>query len=242
MTRLIICRGLPASGKTTVAKAWVAEDPTNRLRVNRDDLRQMMHDGVYIKGETEQRVIKMRDKIIDEGLFSGIDVISDDTILPNQTVKELLKLAYRCGADVEFIDLTHVSLETCLERDVARSFGWSGRNPSVGEQVINGMHQRYVKGKGYPLPVPVLKDKDKVANMVPYEHPSSLYPDAVIFDIDGTVAHMDGRSPYDYTTVSTDVPDDQLVELVHMYKERDYFIIFLSGRKDSCYSDTVMWL
>lgn len=42
MNRLIICRGLPASGKTTWAKEWVMKDPGNRVRINLDDIRSML--------------------------------------------------------------------------------------------------------------------------------------------------------------------------------------------------------
>lgn len=41
MAKLIITRDLPASGKTTWARSWVAEDPIHRTRVNRDDIRAM---------------------------------------------------------------------------------------------------------------------------------------------------------------------------------------------------------
>lgn len=39
MSKIIVTRGLPASGKSTWAKAWVAADPANRVRVNRDAIR-----------------------------------------------------------------------------------------------------------------------------------------------------------------------------------------------------------
>jgi hypothetical protein len=43
--KLVITRGLPGCGKTTRARAWVAEDPSRRVRVNRDDLRTMLSGG-----------------------------------------------------------------------------------------------------------------------------------------------------------------------------------------------------
>ena len=36
---------------------------------------------------------------------------------------------------------------------------------------------------------------------------------AIIVDIDGTLAHMTGRSPYDYTQVHTDVVDPIISEI-----------------------------
>lgn len=34
MSKLIICRGIPASGKTFWAKKWVLEDSEHRVRIN----------------------------------------------------------------------------------------------------------------------------------------------------------------------------------------------------------------
>ena len=42
MSKLIITRGLPASGKSTWAKQWVLEDPEHRVRINQDDIRLML--------------------------------------------------------------------------------------------------------------------------------------------------------------------------------------------------------
>lgn len=40
MPKLILCRGIQGSGKTTWAKQYCKEHP-NTIRVNRDDIRQM---------------------------------------------------------------------------------------------------------------------------------------------------------------------------------------------------------
>jgi tRNA uridine 5-carbamoylmethylation protein Kti12 len=39
---IIICRGVPASGKTSFAKNFI-EKNQNYIRVNRDDIRKMIH-------------------------------------------------------------------------------------------------------------------------------------------------------------------------------------------------------
>lgn len=45
MNKVIICRGIQGSGKSTWAKQWVKEDPNHRIRINQDDFRNMF--GVY---------------------------------------------------------------------------------------------------------------------------------------------------------------------------------------------------
>jgi ADP-heptose:LPS heptosyltransferase len=64
---------------------------------------------------------------------------------------------------------------------------------------------------------------------------------AVIVDIDGTLAHGTGRDPYDYTRVHEDLPDEQIKELTKMLHE-EYWIIIVSGREDYSQEDTEQWL
>lgn len=40
MNKVIICRGIQGSGKSTWAKQWVKEDPNHRIRINQDDFRK----------------------------------------------------------------------------------------------------------------------------------------------------------------------------------------------------------
>ena len=139
MSTLVITRGLPGSGKTTQARAWVAEDPANRARVNRDDLRAMVYGGTQVAGPAEGRIIKARNALIRVFLASGLDVICDDTNLPSRTVSDLRDLARKCGATLEVRDLTHVPLEACLTRNAVRT----DKLP-VPEEWIRRMHAEYI--------------------------------------------------------------------------------------------------
>ena len=188
MPTLHITRGLPASGKTTWARAWAAEDRESRVRVNRDELRQMLDDGTFIKGVTEQRVLAVRDEAVVRLLGSGYDVVCDDTNLPQWNARALARLARKAGAGFEVHDFTHIPLETCLERDAARA-------EPVGEERIRDLHLRFLAGRKLPLPLP---EEEPSAELVPYEARPGT-PKAVLVDIDGTTALISGRSPYDHT-------------------------------------------
>src|SRR5688572_25486957 len=126
MPRLIITRGLPASGKTTAARAWVAVDPIRRARVNRDDFRSMLHDSVYVgeRGDrqgTERAVTAARDAAITALLRRGVDVVSDDTNLPSRVARDLRRVAVLAGADFEVWDYTDVPYDVCLQRNSLRT-------------------------------------------------------------------------------------------------------------------------
>jgi tRNA uridine 5-carbamoylmethylation protein Kti12 len=155
MSTLTITRGLPGSGKSTCARAWVSADPAHRAEVNRDHLRAMLHDGTWLGDETERQVVAARDAVILELLRLGQDVICSDTNLPEGIALDLARLAARAQAGLEILDFTDVPLGTCIARDAARN----DKNP-VGEAVIRDMHARYLQGASCPLPLPDLAADD----------------------------------------------------------------------------------
>lgn len=151
---LYIVRGLPGSGKSKGAKEWVANDPTNRARVNRDDLRAMMHQG-YFGEYTEEQVTEVQYAMIDTLLDMGKLVICDDTNLKDRTVQDLIGIAMDHEAKWEIVDKTNVPLDLCLIAN--NSQHRIDTNAVVPDEVIVDMHERYIKDKGYPLPVPEVK-------------------------------------------------------------------------------------
>lgn len=145
MSKLTIVRGLPGCGKSTWAKAQVALDPEHTVRINKDDLRGMAHDGVFIapvkgQGGTEAAINLMRNVTISGLLISGWNVITDDTNLPQQTVKVLSNIAAKANAEVEIHDMTDVDLNLCLTRNRQRT----GR-ARVPDEVIMDMYNKYLK-------------------------------------------------------------------------------------------------
>jgi predicted kinase len=236
--KLIILRGLPASGKSTVAKGMVYDNPEGIVRINRDDLRKMLHDGTYIQGSknnpgTERTVIEMEHAMVRRGLRAGLTVIDDNTNLPNRSVKALVEIAEPLGAEWQIVDFTDVPVETCVERNLRRA-------ERVPDGVISDLYQKFVKGKSYPLP---FEYTPKPELAVEKYVPNDQKPIAVIVDIDGTVALMDGkRTPHEYDKVSLDSPNWPVINLVKMMRTVGHEILFTSGRKDSCRDDTVQWL
>lgn len=238
MPTLTITRGLPASGKTTLAHAWVAENPVGRARVNRDNLRAMCHAGTFVqqgattKG-TERAIISARDAAITALLKRGVDVICDDTNLPQRVARDLRRLAVLTGAEFTVIDLTDVAMEECLRRDAARE-------RPIGAAVIRDMWQRFVRGQKHPLPL--ADDPADEGNAVtPYEPPHGK-PSIVLVDIDGTVALAGSRSPFDETRVHEDRPNVPVVATVRALHAAGHGVVFMSGRTDGCREATERWL
>ncbi|MET8006162.1 AAA family ATPase [Nonomuraea glycinis] len=233
MSTLTLTRGLPGSGKSTWATAWVADDIAGRARINKDDLRSMVHNGEYVHDVTEKRINTIRDTSITALLKAGLDVVSDDTNLPDRVVRDLAKVAVRAGADIHVQDFTHVSLEECIRRDAARP-------RPVGEQVIRDMHTRYLKGRSLPLPVPDVGFGS--ALLTPYIPTTGLQPNAVLIDVDGTLALANGRNPYDESRVFEDLPNTPVLHVARAMYWRGWDLVIMSGRSEACRFDTERWL
>ena len=67
-------------------------------------------------------------------------------------------------------------------------------------------------------------------------------PRAVLVDIDGTVALMAGRSPFDETRVHEDHPNLPVIEAVRDAHGSGKRVVFLSGRTETCRGTTITWL
>lgn len=67
---------------------------------------------------------------------------------------------------------------------------------------------------------------------------------AVLVDIDGTLAIRTGdRSPFDWSRVGEDDPNPPVIELVQIIRAAgQHRIILMSGRDESCRTQTEMWL
>jgi predicted kinase len=227
MTTLTITRGLPGSGKTTWAKAQ-----PGLVRVNRDELRRMLHGGRLGSPSAELQVTLAHRAAAGALLRRGVDVVCDDTNLRARVARDLAELAASCGAAVAIRDFTDVEVDECVRRDAAR-------DPSsrVGEEVIRGMHARYLAGRALPLPVPEVHTPIRAV----YTPPPDA-PEAVLVDIDGTVALIGDRSPYDMTRVHTDTANPAVVTAVRAMHAAGYRIVFCSGRTDDCREATGRWL
>ena len=65
---------------------------------------------------------------------------------------------------------------------------------------------------------------------------------AVLVDVDGTLANMQGiRKPFEWDKVFNDKPYQDIIDLVNDLYE-NYHIIIMTGRDGVCIQDTIDWL
>lgn len=234
--QLVLLRGLQGSGKSTYARAWVAEDPDHRIRVNRDDIRFALFGKYWgLSQHQEETVSTIEHATSTAALKAGLSVIIDATNFKARTAKDWISAADKHKAEFVVVDI-ETPLEECIKRDMER--GIRGER-SVGEEVIRDYAKRFLqKGKFPPKPV---KMEAKAAEVgAPYEHAEGL-PFVWLFDVDGTLARMQGRSPYAWDRVHEDTAIEDVVRVARLLS-REYPVIVFSGRDEVCYEATMTWL
>lgn len=214
----MLLKGLPASGKSTFAKQLV--DKFGWKRVNKDDLRAMMDNSKWSKSN-EKFVKDMRDYLILLALDEGKNVVVDDTNLDDSHFKRISWIVKQRFGDKVIVteddSFLKVPVAECIKRDLKRQ-------NSVGKDVIMRMYNQYVK--------------PKLEQYVP----NTDLKKAILCDIDGTIAKMGKRSPYDWEKVGIDRVNEPILEILSRFVGYQHEIIMLSGRDGSCREATENWL
>lgn len=238
MAELIITRGLPASGKSYWAKMW-AMSP-GRAVIERDMIRLEVLRMPTTKGtqDEENLVTKIQRAMVEQALCSGYSVCVSDTNLPQGRAREWAALAAQCHATFNVKDFTDVPLERCKMWNQGR---W-GTSKYVPEQVIIDMHQRFIASGNFKAQV-----EPVVIEPVRQYHASacSNLPEAWIFDIDGTLAIMGDRGPFEWHKVGLDEPNHWVMNVAEtLSRDPDfaYKIVVMSGRDEVCRDETEKWL
>lgn len=232
MSKLTVCRGVSGSGKST----WARAQP-QAVVVSRDDLRVQFYgsDGAdYYQNPAlrtrEDFITKAEHALIKAGLEAGQHVISDNTNIETKYIKPIVKIAREAGAEVE-VKVFDVDASTAAQRNDARA---SAGGRDVPRRVIERQHSRLKQNKNW-------KPAEPVPAPEPY-HGTPDKPMAVMVDIDGTLAHMNGkRGPFDWDKVGVDDLDVVIAELVKLL-DLDYKIVIMSGRDGVSRAATEEWL
>lgn len=216
--KMIMMRGLPASGKSTHARE-VMKESGNFVRLNKDDLRKMLHIGKWT-GDKEEITKGLEMEMAEWLLTEGENVIIDDTNLFGRDELKWSDLAKKYGANFSVVDC-HTDVKECLQRDFLR-------NEQVGANVIWRMALRSGRyqcksHKGY-----VLVDID-----------------GTLADISHRKHHVEGEVK-DWDAFFSEMLDDELredvVDLVRKSKNDHYDLFLVSGRPNTYRELTLRWL
>ena len=229
--KFIFCQGIPASGKSTWAKEWVGQNEYSRVRINRDDIRNML--GVYwlkdpvARAHRENYITQIERAAIKNALMVGYDIVSDNMNLNPEFYHQTMDFVndvctkYSIPYKYEFeFKMFDVPVEECIRRDKTR------QNP-IGESAIREVWKKY-RNQIIQNGIKRLIDRQKEQN-----DPNKI--DAIILDMDATLCFNDSGRPF-YGNgaeqgVDKDLPNQYIVELAQLYKKQGFEIIILTGRE-----------
>ena len=251
MNKLILTRGIQGSGKTTWARQWVAEDPENRVRINNDDIRNML--GVYWVTSREVLVSKIKKGIAIDAMIQGYDIVVDNMNLNPKEVKFWQDLIDTHNSyvndpqairpsdtlnqyeyEIEFKDF-FIPLEECIRRDATCP------NP-IGEKVIRETWKRY---KHF---IQTTEVENYVNNLIKEDESK---PYCLVVDMDSTLCFNTTKRPWYGEGAAegmiNDIPNMGVLRLVEQWTKpgpKAYCnnLIIATGRDTSQEEVTKQWL
>lgn len=218
MQKIILTQWLPASGKSTWARAKSIE--LDYAYISKDTIRRLMpwHNEKEIqKAETEMVLQAINDwewVIIDNTHLNHKNWVENANII---RYREIAKEHWYWFEVVPF----YTSLATSLERNALRK-----ESEKVPEEVIRRMY------KTMAIPTPA------ISQFSPYE--GNWIP-CVIVDLDWTLALHNWRSPYDLSRLWEDLVNERLKTLLNII-QKEIHIVFMSWRSIEYYKETKEWL
>ena len=224
MKRIILTVGCPGSGKSTWTREFIAKNP-GFFNINRDDYRQsiMGHEerDEYKYTKKKEGIVTCMQFDAAKGILYGGDsvkgvIISDTNLNPERRLMwETFAKEYGWKVEYKVFDVPWAEL---VKRNSKRG------SKAVPIDVLRSMYGHMRAYLGLPV----------------YEGTPGK-PKAVIFDVDGTLAKMVDRSPYDLEKCDTDVINPMVVELSKMYDRQGYQIIVVSGRESGTKEDPMKY-
>lgn len=226
--KITILIGIPASGKSTWSKDYIRNN-ADTVRVNRDDFRLMLKSAQMTEPKIEDMITTLVDATITQSLLRKCNVLVDATNLKVGYIKSFVE-KFKYSADIDY-RVFDISIEKALERDAKRE-------ATVGEAVIKKMYKDFkILMDSFDFqPVTKTDRKHLTPNF------ESKLEDAVIFDIDGTLALMGKRGPFDWDDVYKDSINEIVSEQLAFHKSKGRKVLVVTGRDAVCRKVTEDWL
>lgn len=251
---LLVLSGLPASGKSTYRKEWLAEDPEYRRYINYDELRVQMfgEDWRWNRKEEEQMKAEAR-RQVKYLLNDGFSVCVDNTNLSSNVRQGWIDLGKSLGAEVIEQEID-TPLWDCIDRDKARGKGRVGRAVIERMALFHG----FIDWADYKAPIVICDIDGTVADCQHRLHHVKAQDYQCSVNCPATElqrlvrgCQVCGAKPpkknwaafHSPENISLDTPIKPIVDLVKELEMR-YMLIFLTGRstENGCGIATEEWL
>lgn len=230
--QILVLVGAPGSGKSTFAKYFLRTEE-NWMRLCRDDFRTMHFTWANMSEREEKMITDMIDVSIESLLNRRFNVIVDATHC---------KIEYLNHYIDKFNHLADISFKIFETDPNVLQKRCEQRNRETGKYIPARVIKRYAKDleeikKNFDFSV--RKKTDKRVNTITQDE---NLPKAIICDLDGTLALMDERNPFDASNSDNDRLNKPVAEILKTFAEKGYHILLVSGREDCYREPTVVFL
>jgi predicted kinase len=230
--QLLVLIGAPGAGKSTFAKYFIRTEE-NWMRLCRDDFRMMNFSDSLLPEHEEKLISEMLDAAVETLLHKKCNVLLDAT---------------HCRADIlnhyieKFNALADISFKV-FECDVVELIArCEKRHAETGRHIPEHVVRRFVKAlevlkQTFDLAPRPLRSTSCIA-----EKQDENLPKAIICDLDGTLALMGNRDPYDASKSDKDALNEAVASVVKLFAANGYRVLLLSGREEIFREPTLRFL
>lgn len=240
---LILMQGCSGSGKSTVAK-WLAngfnwQNIKPEVTINGTDKTILFGE----LGESPSAIHSTDNYFIVDGEYRF-----DKSKLSENHGKNIaaVEADMKINRALIIVDNTNTKYEHAKRyMDLAKKYGYTIRTLRVEADLdecnnIHGVDRRRM--------VHQYDEMEQLLNRPPEvpQEPTPIYDnslrDACIFDMDGTLALLNGRNPYDASSCGSDLVNEPVRICLEKFQRNSYMIIIVSGRKSEHRKETEDWL
>lgn len=241
MQKIEMLVGIPGAGKSTYCRELMKKEPGKWKRINNDDLRNMIDNGVWSQ-DNEKAITDLRNHIIRDYLKRGSSILIDNLNINRRHFDDVCKIAKSVNVDVNIYEKAfYIELDEALERNAKRE---------GAARVPDDVVKKWWKdsgGKGFKFYKPRVEiyQQQKGFASKALEGPAKIdgAPEAIICDLDGTLALIHNRSPYDASDCDIkDLPNVPVIETILAHYAKGRKIIFCSGREDKYRPETIRFI
>jgi len=230
--QILILVGAPGSGKSTFARYFLRTEE-NWLRLCRDDFRTMQFASGNLSPHEERLIAEITDSAIEALLLRRSNVLLDATHCRRAYIDHYLE-RFNHLADISFkvFDVDAATLASRCEK----------RYQMTGKLISLSTQRKFIEELEALKQDFDFSPRPKRNVRPPVAVQDSGLPKAIICDLDGTLALMRDRNPYDASHCDGDDLSMAVASVVRSFYSDGYQILLVSGREERFRQPTVRFL
>ena len=224
--------GAPGSGKTTFARYFLRTEE-NWIRLCRDDFRMMQFAAANMSNREEQLITEMIDASISTLLLKKSNVLIDATHCRKQYINHYIeRFNHIADISLKLFDMDEATLAERCEK----------RFHATGKLIPRSVLKKFIEELEALKKEFDFAPRPKVDIHVSANLQDANLPKAILCDLDGTLALICNRNPYDAARCYEDELNEPVANVLRSYYSNGYQILLISGREECFQEPTIRFL